>query len=271
MTPAKGYYSIIQFCPDLSRLEVANVGVLLFCPERDFLRARTSSDNRRIRHFFGDSRLDWKRIDSFKRGIEDRLSVEHNHIRTLQDLEAFIATRANLLQITPPRPMKVYDPEKDLDQLFSELVGGRPRVDQGMSLKRFLGQRISKAGLESKVRKDIRVVVPITGRQVEIPYGYRNGRLNLIKPAGFRTGDPDQAMNTACRYAVTGKSLFETPDPALGELQLIIVGEFGAGQLESREGVRRILDQHRVRLFTTAEVDRLIHEIRTTARDIEGD
>lgn len=37
----KGYYSIIQYCPDLSRFEAANVGVLLFCPERAFLKALT--------------------------------------------------------------------------------------------------------------------------------------------------------------------------------------------------------------------------------------
>jgi hypothetical protein len=31
-----GYYSIIQFCPELSQLEALNVGVVLFCPEKKF-------------------------------------------------------------------------------------------------------------------------------------------------------------------------------------------------------------------------------------------
>jgi len=40
MSLTKGYYSIIQYCPDPSRLEAVNIGVALFCPELRFLRAR---------------------------------------------------------------------------------------------------------------------------------------------------------------------------------------------------------------------------------------
>ena len=40
MESAKGYYCLIQYCPDLARLEAANIGVILFCPERGFIRAK---------------------------------------------------------------------------------------------------------------------------------------------------------------------------------------------------------------------------------------
>jgi hypothetical protein len=53
VTPAKGYYSIIQHCPHLGRFEAANVGVLLFCPERHFLQAITARNNSRVIRFFG--------------------------------------------------------------------------------------------------------------------------------------------------------------------------------------------------------------------------
>ena len=128
MKPMRGYYSIIQYCPDLGRLEAANIGVLLLCPDLGFLKARMSRDNARIRHFFGDEGHDWTRINAFKSGIEERLEVEHDDIRTLEALESFISRRANLIQISPPRPMKVHDPEKDLDQLFKDLVGGQART-----------------------------------------------------------------------------------------------------------------------------------------------
>ena len=52
MTAHKGYYSVVQYCRDRSRLEAANTGVLLFCPELGYLQARTSRDNARIRRFF---------------------------------------------------------------------------------------------------------------------------------------------------------------------------------------------------------------------------
>jgi len=38
MTAHKGYYSVVQYCRDRSRLEAANTGVLLFCPELDICR-----------------------------------------------------------------------------------------------------------------------------------------------------------------------------------------------------------------------------------------
>jgi hypothetical protein len=112
MKPAKGYYSLIQYCPDLSRLEAANIGVLLFCPEKLFLQARTVRGNKRIQHFFGRQRHDWDRIDSFKLGLEERLAAENGDIKTLDALERFIALRANELQISLPRPMRVEDLKK---------------------------------------------------------------------------------------------------------------------------------------------------------------
>src|SRR5437667_3875865 len=115
MKPATGYYSLIQYCPDLSRLEAANIGVLLFCPEKLFLQARTARGNKRLCRFFGKEGHDWDRIDCFKLGIEERLEAEHGQINTLADLERFIALRANEIQITPPRPMRVEDPQQDLD------------------------------------------------------------------------------------------------------------------------------------------------------------
>lgn len=123
MKPSKGYYCLIQYCPDLGRLEAANVGVLLFSPEPHFIKALTSRNNQRIIRFFGSEGHDWSRIDAFKKGLEDRIGIEGPEIRTVEQLERFIGQRANLLQITPPRPMKVIDPETDLEELFKEFIG----------------------------------------------------------------------------------------------------------------------------------------------------
>ena len=112
MTPAKGYYCLIQYCPDQTRLEAATIGVLLFCPERTFLKALTARDNRRIQRFFGREGHDWSRINSFKAAIEERLEVEQPEIQSVADLETFIALRANQFQITSPRPMRVTIPKR---------------------------------------------------------------------------------------------------------------------------------------------------------------
>jgi hypothetical protein len=111
MSTAKGYYSLIQYCPDLSRLEAANVGVLLFCPERRFIKARVSHNNDRIRRFFSPEQADWKKIDAMKDAVANRLAVESEAFNTLEDLQRFIALQANEIQLTLPRPMKVFEPE----------------------------------------------------------------------------------------------------------------------------------------------------------------
>lgn len=123
----KGYYSLIQYCPDLGRLEAANVGVILFCPERQFLKAITSTNNSRIIRFFGREGHDWTRINAIKKGIEDRIEIEGERIKNREDLERFIDQRANLLQITPPRSMRIVDPSRDLRSLAEEFLGGVPK------------------------------------------------------------------------------------------------------------------------------------------------
>jgi len=271
MKPSKGYYSLIQYCPDLGRLEAVNVGVLLFCPERGFLKARTASGNARVKHFFGSEGHDWKRINAFKKGIEHRIERESRDIQTLEDLTKFIALRANLLQITPPRPMRVTDPAKDLDDLFCEIISEPVRRTSPRSLRRDLGERITNANLDSIVRRDIRPVnVPVFGRQVHIPFGYQNARFNLINPVPFEAADPEHSVLSACKYAVEGRSLYHNPDPELGQLQLVVVGKFREDDQESPGRVHRVLEDHRVKLYRTEELPMLFDVIRQTGKEIHG-
>ena len=270
MNASKGYYSLIQYCPDLGRLEAANIGVVLFCPERQFLKALTSRDNRRIIEFFGRKGHDWDRINAFKKGLEDRLALEAANVRTPEDLEHFIAQRANLLQMTPPRPMKVLDPEKDLHNLYVELIGPPRRHTSTRGLRRMIGDRLSKAGLDRKVRRDIPVHVPVLQKQVEIPFGFQNGRFNLVSPVPFESSDPERSVVTACKYAVEGHSLHQNPDPKLGELQLVVVGKFRSGDQESPGRVKRVLEEHQVRLYRVSELPQLIDEIRRTGKELVG-
>jgi hypothetical protein len=269
MTHATGYYSLIQYCPDPSRLEAANIGVLLFSPKHCFLKARTLRDNRRIIQFFGREGHDWVRINSYKKAIEERLQVENGTIRSLDDLERFIAKRANRIQITPPRPMRVQEPEKDLDELFKELLATEGQRPERTNLRKYLRQQFARAGVQKKIRTDITVVVPsFNNKTVEIPYGYQNGRFNLIQPARFQSTDTDNAIATACKYAVEGRSLFDNRDPELGDLQLVVVGEFPPTKVESRKVVGTILQEHQVKFFTLAEVDRLIADIRENGKEL---
>ncbi len=272
MKTAKGYYSLIQYCPDLARLEAANVGVLLFCPQKRFLAAKTDPHNARIRALFGPFGHDWQRINLFKRGLESRVEAEIGRLKSLDDLEQFIATRANEFQITPPRPMRVEDPERDLDMLFKELVSGEDRTRAPWHrVRSLLKQQLDKPQLRKKLKFNVMVTVAVLNRQVPIPYAFRNARFNLIQPVSFRSSKMLIVESTAGRYAVAGRSLYQQPDERLGELQLIVVGDFGAHGQERKELVCRILKENYVELFALDEVDRLVDKIISTARDIATD
>jgi len=268
MKPQKGYYSIVQYCPELSRFEAANIGVLLFCPDSGFLKVMTSGNNSRIIKFFGSEGHDWKRINTIKKGLQDRLDKEHKGIRTVDDLQQFIATRANSLQITSPLPMKVLDPEKDLQELFRQVVGEPAKRQPRTNFRKLLGEKFDQAGLKNKIVSDVKVDVPVMGEEVEIPYGFQNGRFNLISPVRFGATDPQQSFRTACRFAVEGRSIYEHPDKTLGDLQLVVVGQFRPKDDVSPTLVRRVFNESHVKLYSSEEIPKLIDEIRRTAKDI---
>lgn len=270
MSPAAGYYSLIQYCPDPSRLEAANVGVLLFVPARNYLKALTARNNRRVQQFFGRDAADWDRLNAFKRGLEDMVAAEKASVHSVAELERFIGKRANALRITDPRPMKVTrdDTDAELKQLFAELVGDGRHADPRGDFKTALGRRFAEAGLREKIRTDVRVRVPSFGKEVVVPFGYQNGRFQLIQPARFEAEDADKVIPTACRYAVEGRSLYDHPDSRLGRLQLVVVGVFPAKKAESRSVVKKIFDENNVGLFASDEVDRLVQDIRENAKDL---
>ncbi len=270
MNPAKGYYSVIQYCPDLGRFEAANVGVLLFCPEKQFIRAMTSNNNRRIIRFFGSEGHDWARINTFKKGLEDRLQKELSVIKSVEDLQQFIALRANVLQITPPNSMKVFNPEEDIRNLFEEIIGEPARPERRKSLRHYVADKLSGPGLDKKVLHDVKVTVPVLQKEVEIPFGYQNGRFNLINPVRFSAQNPEQSIVTACKYAVEGRSIYDHTDPKWGEMQLVVVGQFRAKDQETPGRVNRVFRENGVKLFKMDDLPTLIDEIRRLGKDING-
>lgn len=269
MKPIKGYYSLIQFCPDQSRLEAANIGVVLFCPELDSLEVRIAGDNSRIQRFFGKQAFDWSRVNSYKHGIKERLEIEGKDFRNVDDLKAFGQRRGNNIQLTLPRPFTVRDPLKDIEELFEEVVGRRKRPQAVPGFRKRFSEQLLKARLGSKLKQDIEIEVPGLRREIEIPFAYQNGRFNLIQPVSFQASDPDQVRKTASSHAIEGLALYEHPHKKFGELELVVVGQFRTNEKEVREDVRRILEQGKSKLYATSEVDDLIHEIRAHGKELD--
>lgn len=117
----RGYYSIIQYCPDPSRLEAVNIGIALFCPEVKFLKAAFGRRRIHVERLFG--KQDWEFFELQKTALKARLSPQNDEFQELTDLEEFVAKRVGSFRLTPPRPVKVMDPTMELKDLLSRLVG----------------------------------------------------------------------------------------------------------------------------------------------------
>ena len=266
MNATKGYYSLVQYCPDVARQEAVNIGVVLFCPDRPFLQARLASSNHRIRRFFGEEADQYRHLNAMKEALVERLQVEAAEFRTLENLQVFVETRANKVILTDPKPVRVLDPEQDLTALYQELVEDlrKPASQQAnLPLRKRLDTALAQDRLKRFIQRDITVDVPSIKRPVKVPYGFQNGRLNLIQPAEFNQQSVARLTNAACTFAVEGRSLFEHPHPQFGGMQLIVVAGFRADDTEGPGIVGDLFREYRVRLVTQDALEALADEIAT--------
>jgi hypothetical protein len=261
MNQHKGYYSLIQFCPDPSRLEGINIGVLVYSPDHGRLAFRLTESNQRIRRVFGQQ--DWTFIDRVRESVRSRLQAEK--FETVRDLESFITKRANVVQLTPVRPLKIGDIDQEVSELYRRLVESE-RVARRPRISTYLSRKLIEAGVEGLVTKSISIEIPDFKQPIRIPYGYQNGRFNLISPIQFNP-DREDILTKAGKNAIEGQLLYENPDPQLGDLRLVVIAKFAdRNESSSTERVRKIFEEHQVGLHTFENIEPLVEDIKKAAR-----
>ena len=259
-----------SFRPDPARLEAANIGVVLFGPDRDFLEVRVAGHNSRRAAVLRQASFDWSRVNSYKHGIKERLEIEGKDFRSIDDLQAFGQRRGNNIQLTTPRPFTVRDPHKDLDELFEQVVGQRNRRQAVKGFRKRFYEQLLKANLVRKLKQDIEIEVPSLNREIDIPFGFKNGRFNLIQPVSFQSSNPDQLIRTASFHAIEGLALFNHRHEKFGALELVVVGQFRTNEKKVRDDVLRTLKEGRTKLYDTSEVNNLIEEIRAHGKAMDN-
>lgn len=261
MTTTKGYHSIIQYCPDPSRLEAVNLGVALFCPEIRFLKAQFGRSKTRVRHLFG--KQDWEFIALQQAAIEARLAREQETFEKLEDLESYISRRANALTLTSPRPVKVENPHRELKDLVRRLVGSQLEATQHAArMSKELGNALQIAGVAVNLRRNVTVHPPALPKPFKAPFAYQNGRLNLIEPLQFEGQTASAIFNRASATAVEGAFLSEYKDPELGDLSLVVVAKFAPDQQHERDTAMTVFRKHQVPMYTFDALEPLIADIR---------
>lgn len=248
MKPMRGYYSLIQYCPNLSRMEAVNVGVVLFCPEAGFIEARTTAGNDKPCRMFRRENVNLDNLNAAKKAIEERFKTDRQAFKEVGDLERFANTRANELLLTAPRPVKVFEPERELDGLFKELVGGRSRSDPKLPVHPELDKLFRSLSTQKRADLDYEVQIPVIGRILKVPYVYRNGIRNLVKPQVFPI-DERRATDSGMRLALEGNLLKRHTANSDEASKLIVIVSF-----EGKEETKRIRNRLTT-LFSEFEVE----------------
>jgi hypothetical protein len=266
MNAKRGYYSLVQFCPNPSRAESVNLGVILFCPDAGFLAARIAEGNNAPAKLVGRENIDRAALNAAKRAIERRLEVDRASFQTLEDIQRFVNTRANVLKLTQPRPVKVHEPDKEILELFNELVGGRARLRHKRVVLPILDDLFHRLEKQGRARLDFSVTVPLLGRLLRVPYAYKNGTFNLVKPQSFANQEAS-AIDVAMRLAVEGDLLRRHIDDDLGRKQLVIIPTFQLsdnGQ-EMKERVAKILEDYQIRVVPESDIDAFAAQVEQEA------
>lgn len=116
-------YATVRFVPDIEREEFLNIGVVMMCKRRRWLRCSFHIDEERILALWPetDCRLLARQVESF----EKIAAGDRSPIGLLEAHERFrwlTAVRSACISTSRPHPGHTEDLEKTFDYLFDRLV-----------------------------------------------------------------------------------------------------------------------------------------------------
>ncbi len=263
MSTNRGYYALVQYCPDLSRLEAANIGVLLVCPDAEYADVQLTAGHDRVRRFFRSENIDYEGLAAAKAAITNRVRMDPAAFLDIERLQQFVQSRGNDVILTALRPVRVDSPHATMVSLFEELVGGRHHREP-VSNFGVLDEAFRRPSLFGKIRYKQSVTVPIVGKRITAPYAFQNGSLNLIKPERFSSVD-GTATAVAMRLAIEGDLLNKYAIDDGSHAKLIVITDFHRTSNDARHKVQTLLDAYKIRSFGVEHVNDLIAEVEQTA------
>lgn len=122
-------YAIVRLTPRVDRGETINVGVILSCPERDYLEARIELDVARIRVLDAGFDIETARahLDAIPRIC--RGGAEAGALGEMPARARFhwlVAPRSTVIQMSPVHTGRTDDPAAALERLLATLVRVAP-------------------------------------------------------------------------------------------------------------------------------------------------
>lgn len=118
-------YAIVRVVPRVERQEFLNAGVILFCLERDFLKARVAVDEPRLRALWPEIDVDLVRhhleaIPKICAGLPEAGPIARLSLR--ERFHWLVAPRSTIIQVSPVHTGLCNAPELAVDDIFQRMV-----------------------------------------------------------------------------------------------------------------------------------------------------
>jgi hypothetical protein len=262
---AQGYYSLIQYCPDFSRAETANVGLLLFQVEPPTTAVRVVDDVRPAMRRLGRTGAGTAAtILEVVQSMRSRIELER--FQSVESLDHFKRTRGNQIQMTAPRSMRIESIERDLDAMFEELVASPERPHRGRERRQTLLARAFEAlSRRSPGQVMVRPELRVRGRELAIhpDYAYRNGRLNVVQEVSVAR-QSDSLRTSAFALSREGELVRDLEE---GEGRLVVVSRTDRAVEREQEFGAMLQELGFAEFVPYAEVERFARQVETELSD----
>ena len=117
-------YAVLRAVPRVDRGEFVNVGVILYCQARDYLRAAVAVDDVRLRTLAADVDLDAVRIaaEAIAAACQEEVGSARENSGLATRFGILTAPKSTVVQPSPVHAGITRDPERTLADLMSRLV-----------------------------------------------------------------------------------------------------------------------------------------------------
>lgn len=237
--------------------------VVLAVPELNYVGTRFAEDNQGPMQRFTREAFDDARLTVAKKALEGRILQDGPSWKTPDELRAFAEKEGNQLVLAPPRPILVEAPGEELVELYQRLVHVEPK-HQRRDYRPNLRNIFEPSLMGVPLRKNIAVDIPELGKQMRVPYAYKNGSLNLVRAEGF----PQDPTNKINDLAVRGHLISKHKDADGTPMKLIVIGGFDPSVQESeKQRAEVVLWNHDTRLVQEQDVPEFVEEVRREAHE----
>ncbi|HTS60972.1 MAG TPA: DUF3037 domain-containing protein [Candidatus Acidoferrales bacterium] len=216
-------FSVLRYVHDPVTQEFINIGVAVFSPEEQFLRAICTTSYGRITHMF--QRIDGQRFRQLSRYIQDQICAAESDYKGALPFEAAPALEQLLAKVLPPDDSAIQFSKAgvglsgDLDRTLRELYhrhveqyaasGESPRrTDE--DVWRVFREPLDRALVTPRL-KPKRIVAP--NFDYEFERAWKNRRWHVYEPLSFDLVEASSMLMKANRWLGQATSLMESSDP----------------------------------------------------------